>query len=223
MIPQKSKHSPIVSVGAFGGHGVRTSSNDDPLAVRQASLQLVGNSMEELGTPLAIRQEGWRIDRLGHVARENRSRAFHCRVGLMGGLVVQVHHLVGIGTRVVSSRTTGGVYEQRNPRIVTSPAFNASRAGAMPLFQSFSMSETSRTPARIPIAGGSLSARLMTISGCAAEKNRAVCAPDEWATTRTLDSARARMKAARSSPCASAAPSGILLGLASFGKWSRRL
>ena len=85
------------------------------------------------------------------------------------------------------------------------------------------MSAAFGAPVRSPVAGGSLSARLTSMSGYLVAKKSAPCAPDECATIRTLDRPRARTNAARSSPCVSAAASGNPSGLTSLGKWLRRL
>jgi hypothetical protein len=81
----------------------------------------------------------------------------------------------------------------RNPFFV-SPTLSASRAGARLLANSFNISAPFGVPINIPAAGGSLSARLTTMSGCEAAKKSAACAPDECATIRTFDRPRARTR-----------------------------
>jgi len=83
VLAQKREHRLIECLGGFGRHGVGASANDNPLAVGQANLQLVDNQMEEFWTAVTIGQERGGIDRLRHVAGEDRSWAFRRRVGLI--------------------------------------------------------------------------------------------------------------------------------------------
>ena len=55
MLCEERKDGPIVSVGVFARHRVRTSRDNNPLAVRQASLQLIIDPEKEILTSLAIR------------------------------------------------------------------------------------------------------------------------------------------------------------------------
>jgi hypothetical protein len=57
MLGEESKDGLIISVGVFARHRVRTSRDNNPLAFRQASLQLVNDPEKEILTSLTIRQQ----------------------------------------------------------------------------------------------------------------------------------------------------------------------
>src|SRR6185436_20888915 len=113
VLAQERKYGLIVSVRAFRRHGVRTSGNDDTLAVWQATLQPIHDQVKEFWAPFPTGQQRRDADRLGHLAGEDGPRKFRCRVGLEGGHVVQIHFLVGIGAALISARSADGIHEKR--------------------------------------------------------------------------------------------------------------
>src|SRR5229473_5147409 len=104
--------------------------------------------MKEFRAPLAIGQKRRNIDRFGHIASEDRPRAFGRRVGLVGSYVVRVHFLLGIGTALVGTRSANAIYEKGDAGFGVAGLECFSR-GASPLPHSFNMSATSGTPIKM--------------------------------------------------------------------------
>src|SRR5215204_5969878 len=113
VLTQERKYGLIVGVRAFRRHGVRTSGNDDTLAVWQATLQLVHDQIKEFWAPFSAGKQRRGADRFGHLAGKDRPREFRHRIGLEGSRVLQIHFLVGVGTALISARSADDIHEER--------------------------------------------------------------------------------------------------------------
>src|SRR5450631_2631283 len=93
VLGEERKDGLIISISVFARHRVRSPRDHNPLAVRQASLQLIIDPEKEILTSLAIRQQNRSSDGFGHIAGKRRPRTFRRCVGKVRRSIVRVHVL----------------------------------------------------------------------------------------------------------------------------------